>query len=372
MTSRRHDVRSHRRDMVDLAGELFAKGRIDRRTFLRCLTALGAGAMVAGPAGRALAADKTITVANFGGDAVKFMGEAWGAPFTAASGVNVVFDGAGPLPGNIKKMVDEKNVIWDVSDGDGFYADQLGKAGYLEPIDYSVVSKDKLHDWMIWEHGVANYAFSYVLAYRKSKYPTPPTSWADLFDTEKFPGKRTMWKWLGGVPEVCMLGAGKARDAIYPPDMDLIGTQVKALGDDLVLWETGGQSQQLFLDGEVDIGAIWNTRASVLERDSGGDIGWIWTDHVLATGCWLVPKGAPDVATSMRFIASSQSAEQQIMLLETLGNGPANPAADALLTAEQKRINPMSHLDKSFIVNTPWYAEHYDDLLTEWLDLISA
>lgn len=370
--SRSRDIRTHRQDMIDLAGELFARGRIDRRSFIRCLAGLGATAIVGGASGRAMAADTSITVANFGGDAIKFMGEAWGAPFTAETGVAVIFDGAGPLPGNIKKMVDEKNVIWDVSDGDGFYADQLGKAGYLEPIDYSVVSKDKAHDWMIWDHGIANYAFSYVFAYRKSKFPTPPTSWADFFDTEKFPGKRTMWKWLGGVPEVCMLGAGKARDGIYPPDMGIIADQVKKLGNDLVLWETGGQSQQLFLDGEVDLGAIWNTRASVLERDTGGDVTWIWKDHVLATGCWLVPKGAKDVATSMRFIASSQDPAQQVMLLDTLGNGPANPAANALLTAEQQRINPMSHLDEAFIVDTPWYADNYDTLLTDWLDLISA
>ena len=363
---------AHRRDMIELAEEQFKKGRINRRTFLNCLGLLGATALASGMGGRAFAAPKSITVCNFGGDAIKAMGDAWGVPFTKDTGVEVVFDGAGPLPGNIKKMVDEKNVIWDVSDGDGFYAEQLGPAGYLEKIDYSIVDKSKLYDWMVWDYGIADYAYSYVLAYRKSKYPTPPKSWADFFDTEKFPGKRTMWKWFGGVVEPCMLAAGKSKDEIYPADMDIIASQVEKLGDNLVLWDSGGSSQQLFLDGEVDMGIIWNTRASILERDTKGDVTWTWAGQVVTPGAWIVPKGVKDVETSMKFIDSTLDPKRQIMLLDTLGNGPSNPAAKDLLSAEQKRIDPMSHLDEGVIVSTKWYAENYDAKLTEWLDMVAT
>lgn len=363
---------AHRQDMIAQATEMFEKGKIDRRGFMQCLAMLGATAAVGGLAGKAHAETKEITLCNFGGDAIKAMGTAWGEPFTKESGVKVNIDGAGPLPGNIKKMVDEKNVIWDVSDGDAFYAFQLGPSGYLEPIDYSVVAKDKVWPGMTWEYGLANYVYSFVLVYRKSKYPTPPTSWADFFDTEKFPGKRSMWKWFTGQAEACLMGAGKSHDEVYPVDMDIVAEQIDKLGDDLVLWDSGGESQQLLIDGEVDMACMWNTRASIVERDTKGDVTWLWKDQILCPASWVVPKGVKDPATSMQFIASTQDPKSQITLLEMLGNGPANPAAQAMLTEEQKRIDPTSHQEDALLVGSEWYAENYDDKLNDWLDMVAT
>jgi putative spermidine/putrescine transport system substrate-binding protein len=358
-------------DGVSRALDAVATGKMDRRHFLGLVSALGA-ATALGSGRIAYAAEKALTVANFGGDAVKAFEEAWTKPFVAATGASVKIDGAGPLPGNIKKMVDEKNVVWDVSDGDGFYALQLGKAGLLEPIDYKVVKKDDLYDWNAYEFGVGNYVYSYVLAYRKSKYPTPPKSWADFLDTEKFPGKRTMWKWFMGMPEPLLLGSGVPKEKLYPIDMKAVVAAVKKLGKNLVLWDSGGSSQQLFLDKEVDMGVIWHTRASVLEKDTGGDVTWTWADHILTPGSWVVPKGGKNVALAMQFIASTQDPKEQIKLLDALGNGPGNPKAIALLTDAQKRLNPTSHLDTAVIRSEKWYAETYDDALNAWLDAVAS
>ncbi len=356
------------RDSIGRAQALHASGRIDRRTFLAAMAALGA--VSAAPAIRAQ--DKALTIANFGGDAVDAFTQAWTAPFAASSGAEVTIDGAGPLPGAIKKMVEEKNVIWDVSDGDGFYAFQLGREGLLETIDYSVVKKDDLFPWNAYEHGVGNYVYSYVLVYRKSKYPEPPTGWADFLNLEKFPGKRTLWKWFAGAPEPLLLGMGVPKDQIYPIDMDKVVAAAKGLGDNLILWDSGGSSQQLFLDGEVDMGAIWHTRATVLERDTGGDVTWTWNDHILSPGAWVIPKGGRDPALAQSFIASTQDPQRQIKLLELLGNGPANPKAIPLLTEAQRRLNPTSHLDLALIRDEEWYATQYDAALGVWLDAIAT
>ncbi|WP_407048075.1 ABC transporter substrate-binding protein [Methyloraptor flagellatus] len=357
-------------DNLDRALDATKRGAMDRRDFLGLLATVAAGALV-GSGRAAEAASKALTVANFGGDAVKAFEAAWTGPFAATSGATVTIDGAGPLPGNIKKMVDEKNVVWDVSDGDGFYALQLGAQNLVEKIDYSVVKKDQLYDWNAYEHGVGNYVYSYVLAYRKSKYPTPPKSWADFLDVKKFPGKRTLWKWFMGMPEPLLLGSGVPKDKLYPIDMDKVVKAVKSLGDNLVLWDSGGSSQQVFLDKEVDMGVIWHTRATVLEKDTGGDVTWTWADHILTPGAWVVPKGGKDTKLAMEFIASTQDPAKQVKLLDMLGNGPANPKTVALLTDEQKRKNPTSHLDTAVIRDEKWYAEKYDDAVGVWLDAIA-
>lgn len=366
------DHKLHREDSLAIARDLYAKGAVSRRDFLGICAMLGVTAAGVGLGGRdALAAADEITISNFGGDAIKAYGEAWCEPFTKATGTKVAIDGAGPLPGNIKKMVDEKNVIWDVSDGDGFYGLQLGP-DYCEPIDYSVVDKTGYYDWNHWPLSAGNYVYSYVIAYDKTKLPEAPTNWADFFDLKKFPGKRTMWKWFMGMPEACMLAAGKKPDEVYPIDMKLVVDMVKSLGDNLVLWDSGASSQQLFLDGEVVMGNIWSTRCSVLERDTKGRVTWTWNGQIASPGAWVIPKGGKKLKEAQAFIASTQDPAAQVKLLDLMGNGPANPKTLALLTEEQKRLNPTSNLDAGIIRNEQWYAEHYDAALGTWLDAIAG
>lgn len=361
----------HREDSLAIARDLYARGRVNRRDFLTLCAMFGATAAGVSLGGRKAQAAGEITISNFGGDAVKAYTDAWTAPFSAATGTKVNIDGAGPLPGNIKKMVDEKNVIWDVSDGDGFYGLQLGP-DYLEPIDYTVVDPKGYFDWNKFDLSAGNYVYSYVLAYDKTKLPEAPTSWADFFDLKKFPGKRTLWKWFMGMPEIFMLAAGKKPEDVYPIDMKLVVEMVKSLGDNLVLWDSGASSQQLFLDGEVFMGNIWNTRCSVLERDTKGRVGWIWNQQIVSPGAWCIPKGGKNVKLAQEFIASTQDPKKQIKLLEAMGNGPANPAAIPLLTPEQARLNPTSHLETAVIRNEKWYAEHYDNELNAWLDAVAG
>jgi ABC-type glycerol-3-phosphate transport system permease component len=44
----------------------------------------------------------------------------------------------------------------------------------------------------------------------------------------------------------------------------------------------------------------------------------------------------------MKFIAFAQDPERQLVMFRMLGQGPANPAADALLPAEESRFNPVA------------------------------
>ena len=77
-----------------------------------------------------------------------------------------------------------------------------------------------MRDGWAWPHGIANYTYSFVLAYRKDMFPDKPPTYADFFDTAKYPGKRTMWKYQMGAMEACLLGDGVKRDALYPADLD--------------------------------------------------------------------------------------------------------------------------------------------------------
>lgn len=361
-----------KRDCMEILSEDYKKGRVSRRDFLQLSAMFGATAAAGSLAGAARAQDGTpLTIANYGGDATTYMQEAFGAQFTAETGTEVVFDGSGPLVGRIRKMVDDRAVIWDLADAAPFYGPQLG-GDYLEEIDYSVVDPDKLFDWNRDTYTVGDYVYSFVLAYDTTKFDTAPTSWKDFFDREKFPGKRGMYKWFEGQPEVFMLAMGAKPEELYPLDMDLVAEMIDDMGDDLVLWDTGGLSQQLFLDEDIVMGNIWNTRARQLERDTNGRVTWTYNQQIIQPGTWTILKGSENVEVAQQFIAASQDPVRQVKLLDLMGSGPANPQALELLSEEQHRLNPTSHMDGAIITDPVYYAENQADLLDDWLSIVGA
>lgn len=361
-----------KRDCMEILSEDYRKGRVSRRDLLQLSAMIGVSVAAGSLGGRAQAQGAAqFTIANYGGDATTFMQEAFGAPFTAENGVEVVFDGSGPLVGRMRKMVDDRAVIWDLADTAPFYGPQLG-ANYLEEIDYSIVDREKLFEWNRDTYTVGDYVYSFVLAYDTTKFETAPSSWKDFFDREKFPGKRGMYKWFEGQPEVFMLAMGAKPEELYPLDMDLVARMIRDMGDDLVLWDTGGLSQQLFLDGDIVMGNIWNTRARQLERDTKGRVSWTYNQQIIQPGTWSIPKGAKNVEAAQRFIAASQDPARQIKLLDLMGSGPANPAALALLTQEQHRVNPTSHMEGAILTDPVYYAKNQAELLDEWLSMVGA
>lgn len=345
------------RDLVEIGAMKLARGQIDRRTFLGALGAIGAVSVAGAPTGAKAAADELVVV-NWGGPAVEAYQNAWGKPFTAETGVEVVIDGTGPLLSKIRAMVESGAVTWDVCDTGAGSTLVLEKAGVLEPIDYDVVDKEKVFADYAYDYGVANYLFSYVLAYNKSRLDAEPAGWVDFWDTAKFPGMRTLRKQPTGMLEAAMFAAGKSKEDIYPIDLDLAAKKFEEIRDNVIVWGSGSQSQELFREGEVVMGNIWHTRANLLNQDMNGDVVWTWNEGIVTAGMWNVPKGNPaGVETAMKFIASSQDPQQQADLFMVMGNGPANPAAAPLVPEDRKWVNPgdPANWEKQLKQDAIWY-----------------
>ncbi|MEM6488394.1 MAG: ABC transporter substrate-binding protein [Pseudomonadota bacterium] len=334
------DASDFQRDLVEIAATKHARGEIDRRGFLSALAGIGALG-VAGMASKARAAAGELVVVNWGGPAVEAYQTAFGEPFTASSGVQVVIDGTGPLLSKIRAMVESGAVTWDVCDTGAASTLVLEKAGVIQAIDYDTVDREKVVRDYAYDFGIANYLFSYVLAYNKTMLETEPTSWADFWDTAKFPGLRTLRKQPNGMIEAAMFAAGKSIDEVYPIDLDLAMGKLSEIRDDVVVWGSGSQSQELFRTGEVAMGNIWHTRANLLNQDMDGDVTWTWNEGIVTAGMWNVPNDNPaGTEAAMAFIASAQDPAQQVKLFSLMGNGPANPAAAPMVPEDRKWANP--------------------------------
>jgi putative spermidine/putrescine transport system substrate-binding protein len=352
-------------------------GEISRRQFTQLAAVLLAGTPVLMKSTTLWAQNKELVLVNWGGDAIDAYSAAYGQPFEKEAGIPVKMDGSGPTEGAIEAQFKSGAPTWDLVDVDPFSAITLGKKGMLEPIDYSVVDKSKMREGFGWEYAASTYFFSYVIAYDSEKYgDQAPTGMADVFNVEKFPGKRTLYKWGVGNWEAALLADGVTPDKLYPLDLKRAHDKIAALKEHVVgYWGGGSESQSFMLDGEASIGLIWSTRASLIEQDSGGRIKFIWDQGLISPGALAVIKNNPGGKdAAMKFIASAQDPEKQLVMFEKLGQGPANPATDALIPEDRRRHNPVdpANMAKQIPLNMEWYAENYSTALDEFTKLISA
>ncbi|WP_109464186.1 ABC transporter substrate-binding protein [Albibacillus kandeliae] len=363
-------------DQIEILAERARSGLISRRRFTQLAVALMGGAAVAAKGTPVLAEDGQLVFVNWGGDAGTAYDTAYGVPFREATGITVKQDGSGPTEGAIAAQFQSGSPSWDIVDADPFSAETLGKKGMMEPIDYSVVDKSKMREGFGWEYSASTYFFSYIIAYDTTKYETPPTSMADFFDVEKFPGKRAMYKWGAGMWEALLLGDGVAAADLYPLDIERAHKKLSEFKENVVsFWGGGAESQSLLLNGDASMALIWSTRAKLIEEDSEGDVSFTWDEGLISPGAMAVIKGNPGGAkAAMDFIASAQDPEKQLVMFEMLAQGPANPAADALIPEDQKRFNPVdpANFAKQIPLDMAWYEENYGAALDAYLQIVSS
>lgn len=368
--------RHFQNDQALILSEKLAAGQISRRGFLQGLAALSGTSALGLSAGMGQAASGDMVFVNWGGDAIEAMATAFGNGFSEKTGVNVLYDGSGPLEGSIKAQAETGSPTWDLVDCDPFSAQALGRIGLMRKIDWGVVDPGKIRDGFQWDYAASSYFYSYVIAYDKTKYDTPPTSMADFFDAEKFPGKRAMYKWGAGMWEAALLADGVAPEDLYPLDLERAHAKIEGFKDHIgAFWGGGAESQSLLLNGDVSMAIVWHTRAMLLEQDSEGEIGMTWAEGILAPGSTGVLMNNPaGEKAAMDYIAYSQDAEAQAKLFELLGNGPANPEADALIPAAAKFYNPVD--PENFAQQVPldmaWYEENYGAALDRYLGVVSS
>ena len=364
-------------DCLDILATRARRGEISRRRFAQLATTL-LGTSALGLNGMSALADTgRLVFVNWGGDAVSAYDTAFGKPFQADTGIAVKQDGSGPTEGAIQAQFESGKPTWDICDADPFSAETLGKKGMMEPIDYDVVDRSKMREGFGWDHAASAYFYSYVIAYDAKKFwDNPPTSMADFFDVEKFPGKRAMYKWGAAMWEALLMGDGVAPADLYPLDLKRAHAKLAAFKEHVVsFWGGGAESQSLMLNGDASMALVWSTRAKLLEQDSDGDIKFVWNQGLIAPGAMAVIKGNPGGAeNAMKFIASAQDPARQLVLFDILANGPANPAADALISADKKRFNPVDPANFAVQVplDMPWYEKNYGTALNDYLKIVSA
>jgi putative spermidine/putrescine transport system substrate-binding protein len=338
---------------------------------------LGSGPPQAGTVKAGALDGVTLTFVSYGGIFQDGQTKAAIEPFAQESGATVLQDG--PTENSkIKAQVDSGNVTWDVVDTTNvFSAKNCGEL--FMPIDTSIVDTSKIPEGaQTDECSVPAMGYGLIVVYNTEKYgANPPKTWADFYDTAKFPGKRGMQGISGeldpGVFEGALLADGVAADAIYPIDAERALGKMSSIRDDFVFWTTGAQAQQLLEAGQVDMALLWSGRAYSAVKN-GAPFAPMWDQWMPEADTIAVPKGAKNPKASMALINYYLGAEQQAKLSELTSYSPINvdakPQLDEL--AEAYLTTSPERLADRFPIDLPWWAENQDAMITAYTDWLAG
>jgi putative spermidine/putrescine transport system substrate-binding protein len=270
----------------------------------------------------------------------------------------------------LKAQVEADNVQWTVINFATVSDFLLAKdANLLTPIDTSIVPVDQLREGTYDEFGYNEYRYGAVIGWNTDEYSgaDAPTSLTDLFDTERFPGKRCMYKYhqFGGTLEAALLADGVSKEELYPLDVERAFDKLDTIKDDIVWWDSGSQAAQYLANGTCSIGAIWNGVAQAAAR-RGSPIDIAWTDGVITTSVNAIPKNTPNEKAAQLFMAeqiTNRAAEAELLkhVAYTV------PLKDPVLPAEAKKWAPEGeNATVAVEEDDQWYFENSAELTKEF------
>lgn len=288
-------------------------------------------------------------------------------PFKKATGIKVV-PAANMPPGAVRASILAGAPAFDVMDFSGGQIDALIEDGLVEKIDYSLFppkdllaySPIKPNDYML-----PSLFFCLALAYDKEAFGAkPPQTWADMWDVQKFPGKRSLHNagddvLAGCVFEIAMLADGADPKNVYPIDFDRAFKSLDKLKPDILrFWSAGAEPGQMLSDGSVTIASAWNGRISALKEKSV-PVDLSWNQAILQWDCWAVLKGTKNKENAMKFLAFVAQKEAQAKFSELIEYGPTNSEAFKLIAPDRAaRLpgNPTS-VQTQVVQDYKWWDE---------------
>ncbi len=335
---------------------------------------------------------RSITAVSWGGSYGRAVNEGVNIPFTEETGINIKVEDYNGGLAQIRAQVEIGEIHWDVVDLEMAEAVRGCDEGLLEPVEVTSLSPgpdgtpaaEDFLEGVITDCGVGSVFFSTVYAYNEENIPgTKPSTVADFFDLETFPGRRGMRRVPQVNMEFALMADGVPRDQVYatldtPEGIDRAFAKLETIKDEVIWWEAGAQPPQMLADGEAVMSTAYNGRifnAQVLE-DQPFVI--VWDGQLLAVGQFVVVAGTPRLEEAMEYLDFVTSAESMAQIGSRISYSPVRKSGMPLVTTHiEKGVDMKPHLPGSdanvvhaLRFDWAWWADHQDEMnerFSAWL-----
>jgi putative spermidine/putrescine transport system substrate-binding protein len=342
---------------------------ITRRGALTGGAALAVGYGIAGfPAVHAQA--RTIAVTCWGGVYEDAIRQVLAEPFTAETGIGVTLINNADLA-RMKVQVESRNVSWDVFDSVGPQIMAGVREELWEPLDLSIVEVEELNTQAGEDH-VGFYYFAGGTAYDPERLPEgrEPSTFADFWDVERFPGRRGLRTRVSETLELALLADGVAPEALYPLDVERGFAALDRIKPHVRRWiEATPETVTLIASNELDFTYSYLSRVLPARR-AGTSIALAMGQTLNSLEYLAVPRNGRNTREAMEYVAFCLRPDRQAAFCEVLEFTPNVDAAMELVSDEARARMPNMNDPNSVVIDDAWWGEHYDALqrrFTEWM-----
>ena len=327
---------------------------------------------------------ETLTVVSFGGAYGAAQQEHMVDTFVKDTGNQVLFEDYSGGIAEIKAQVESGNIQWDVVDIEMIDLERACAEGLLEVIprdilppgdDGTPAKDDFIPAALSNECGVGIIVWATVYAFdSEAMGANKPSSVADLFNTDKFPGKRAFRK----RPQVNMEWALVA-DGVKPSKVyEVLATEegqkrafakLDTIKNDIVWFDSWSQAPQLLNDGGAVMVQSANGRifAAIEEEDKPFEM--VWDSHVYDLDVWSIVKGSKNKALGLEFIAQT-SQSKPLSGMADVAYGPPRKSSAAYVNESVTPNLPTSHTEEGIKADGIFWADYGESLgekFNEWL-----
>ncbi len=356
------------------------------KTILMSATAV----VLAGAASAEDMAD-SMTLVSWGGAYQASQVNAYSEPYKADHpGLEVIWDESSPeAVAKLRAMNEAGNVTWDLVDVEAADSIRLCDEGLameydpdemLAPAPDGTSASEDFGDMIVSDCFIPQIVFSTTFGYRTDMVPEgvePPTSACDVFEIEKYPGKRALNKQPIANMEWALLCDGVAYEDVY----DTLETEegqarafakLDTIKDQTIWWSASAEPPQLLADGEIFMGSAYNGRLFSAIEEQKQPIGMAWDWQMFDLDGWVIPANLPAdrlarVKDFVRFATDTQRLADQA---KYISYGPARASSAPLVgkhatlgidMAPHMPTDP-NNAKHTFVNNYLWWADYRDDL----------
>lgn len=349
------------------------------------LAVIGAAALGLASVGSAQATD--LVVVSWGGAYTASQQKAYHEPYMEMnSGITIINDDSGAEAlAKLRAQTEAGNVTWDLVDMTAADAISACDEGLVLEIDHDAMLAEApdgtppSEDFVkgsLFDCFIPQIVYSTTFGYRTDAFDgEQPDSIDDIFNIEKFPGKRSLEKRAINNLEWALLADGVPAEEIY----DLLETdegiarafaKLDTIKDQIVWWTKGAQPAQLLADGEVVMASAYNGRLFSAIAEANQPIGMMWDWQMLDLDGWVIPADGKNVETVLEYVKWATDTQRLADQAKYISYGPARYSSapfvgeHAELGIDMKPHMPTApeNAKNTLLTNYEWWADNKSEL----------
>ena len=348
---------------------------------------------IAMAAGLANAQDmaNSMTLVSWGGAYQNSQQKAYVEPYLEMhSEVSATWDeSSAEAVAKLRAMNEAGNITWDLVDVVASDAIRLCDEGLAMEIDFNEMladgddgssAEDDFGDMLVSDCYIPQIVYSTTFGYRTDMVPEgtePPSQICDVFDLEKYPGKRSLEKRPINNMEWALLCDGVAKEDVYdvlatPEGQEQALAKLGTIKDEVIWWSAGADTPQLLADGEIFMGSTYNGRLFSVIEEQDQPVGMMWDAQVFDLDGWIIPTGLSEerLARVKDFLMFATDTQRLADQAAYISYGPARQSSAPLVGQHAELgIDMAPHMPtdpenskNTFVYNYEFWADYRDDI----------